>query len=263
MQKQILFFDIDGTLIDEKTDVIPQSAKVALKEAKANGHRLYVCSGRCRAIIPENVLELGFDGMICGCGTYIEINGEALYHHTLSEELQQQVIRDLQGFHIDGVLEGKDCSAFRRDYWMPEVKRIYEENGSFQAKTQVFWDENISFDKMALWFDDSSDMDAFRNKYQEVFDFILRDPTFYEVVPKGISKATGIYQVCRMIGADIKDTIAFGDSSNDIPMLECTARSVAMGGGNPILYDLVDYVTTPVMEDGIANALRYYKLIKE
>ena len=128
MKQKILFFDIDGTLIDEETDVVPESAKKALAAAKEKGHLLFICSGRCLAIIPQNVVELGFDGLIGGCGTYIEMEGKEVYHHTLPMELQKEIIKDLEKYHIDGVLEGKDCSAFRRDYWMPKVVSIFTEN---------------------------------------------------------------------------------------------------------------------------------------
>lgn len=267
MEKKILFFDIDGTLIDEEQDVIPESAVRALRRAKEKGHFLFLCSGRCLAIIPDEVMGIGFDGMVGGCGTYIEYEGKELYHHTLPEELQKSVIADLQRCHIDGVLEGKDCSAFRRDYWMPVVKAIFAENGelaknkSFTAKTQCYWDERCSFDKMALWFDESSDMESFRAKYAEEFDFILRDPTFYEVVPRGISKASGMQFVCERLGIDKRNTVAFGDSSNDISMLQNAGVSVAMGGGNPVLFELVDYVTSAVMEDGIERALKKLEII--
>lgn len=268
MQRQILFFDIDGTLIDEELDIVPESAAKALVQAKENGHILFICSGRCKAIIPDEVMDLGFDGLIGGCGTYVEYRGEELLHHTLPEELQKEITEDLMAWHIDGVLEGKDCSAFRHDYWMPVVKDIFVQNGafanraSFMAKTQCYWDEEFSFDKMALWYDESSDMDLFRRKYEDRFEFIRRDPTFYEVVPRGYSKASGMRFVCEKLGIDAGRTVAFGDSANDVSMLECAGRSVAMGGGNPILFDLVDYVTTPVMEDGIANALKQLQLIQ-
>lgn len=45
MKQKILFFDIDGTLIDEETDVVPESAKKALAAAKEKGHLLFICSG--------------------------------------------------------------------------------------------------------------------------------------------------------------------------------------------------------------------------
>ena len=98
MKQKILFFDIDGTLIDEETDVVPESAKKALAAAKEKGHLLFICSGRCLAIIPQNVVELGFDGLIGGCGTYIEMEGKEVYHHTLPMELQKEIIKDLEKF---------------------------------------------------------------------------------------------------------------------------------------------------------------------
>ena len=101
MKQKILFFDIDGTLIDEETDVVPESAKKALAAAKEKGHLLFICSGRCLAIIPQNVVELGFDGLIGGCGTYIEMEGKEVYHHTLPMELQKEIIKDLEKYHID------------------------------------------------------------------------------------------------------------------------------------------------------------------
>ena len=84
---------------------------------------------------------------------------------------------------------------------------------------------------------------------------------FYEVVPKGISKATGIEKVCEMLLIDKEDTIGFGDSANDVSMLACVNTSVAMGSGNPILFDKVTLVTDGVMEDGIAHAIEKLGLL--
>jgi hypothetical protein len=115
---------------------------------------------------------------------------------------------------------------------------------------------------MALWFDKTSNMDAFKEKYENRFDFIERDPTFYEIVPKGCSKGTGIAFLCEHLGVDRADTIGFGDSTNDLPMLLYTGVSVAMGSGNPDIFPSVDYVTAPVMEDGIEKALKKYNIIE-
>lgn len=145
---------------------------------------------------------------------------------------------------------------------MPVVKTIFEGNGTFSTDCQKFWDDDeLVFDKMALWFDDSSDMAAFKAKYEDRFSFILRDPTFYEIVPKEYSKATGIEFLCRKLGIDRENTIGVGDSTNDLPMLSYTGISVAMGSGNPDIFPVVDYVTAAVMEDGIEKALKKYKII--
>lgn len=262
MKKHMIFFDIDGTLLDEKEGIVPESTVRALQQAKQAGHLIFVCTGRCKAIWPEEILKIGFDGVVGGCGTNIYYHGEELLHAKLSPELQRELADDLTAFHIDGILEGQRTSYFRRDYWMPVVRTIFEENGTFSPECQLFWENaELDFDKMALWFDESSDMDAFMAKYEDRFDFILRDPAFYEVVPKGYSKATGIAFLCDYLGIDRQHTVGVGDSTNDLPMLDYTGISIAMGSGNPDIFSSVDFVTAPVMEDGIEKALKHYQLI--
>lgn len=67
----MLFFDIDGTLLDEKEGIVPESTVRALHQAKKNGHLLFLCTGRCKSIWPKDILEIGFDGVVGGCGTNI------------------------------------------------------------------------------------------------------------------------------------------------------------------------------------------------
>ena len=110
----------------------------------------------------------------------------------------------------------------------PVVKSIFEENGTFSAKCQLYWeDADLNFDKMALWFDESSDMKSFKEQWENTFDFILRDPTFYEVVPKGYSKATGIDFLCKRLEIDRAHTVGIGDSTNDLTMLDFTGISIS------------------------------------
>ncbi len=262
MKQHMIFFDIDGTLLDDEQGIVPESTVRALHQARENGHLLFICTGRCQAIWPSDILDIGFDGVVGGCGTHIVYHGEELLHAVIEPDLRNEIVADLRKYHIDGILESKHNSYFRKDCWMPVVKTIFEGNGTFSTDCQKFWDDDeLVFDKMALWFDDSSDMAAFKAKYEDRFSFILRDPTFYEIVPKEYSKATGIEFLCRKLGIDRENTIGVGDSTNDLPMLSYTGISVAMGSGNPDIFPVVDYVTAAVMEDGIEKALKKYKII--
>ena len=51
MKKYALFFDIDGTLVSFKTHQIPPSTILALTQAKANGHKVLIATGRPPLII--------------------------------------------------------------------------------------------------------------------------------------------------------------------------------------------------------------------
>ena len=263
MKQHMLFFDIDGTLLDDREGVIPLSTVRSLHRVRENGHLIFICTGRCKNIWPKDVLDIGFDGIVGGCGTNIFYHGEELLHAVLPQGLQRQVADDLIRYHIDGVLEGKEKTYFSKNSWMPQVKRIFFENGHFSPECQCYWEQEevLEFDKMVIWFDSGSNVAAFREKYEKDFTFIQRAPDFYEIVPRGYSKATGIAFLCERLGISPKETVGFGDSTNDLPMLAYTGISVAMGSGNPDLFPAVDYVTAGVIEDGIEKALKKYQFI--
>ena len=76
--RKLLFFDIDGTLLSEKTHTVPQSAKEALKKAKENGHLIFINTGRPISTIDQEIHDLNPDGYICGCGTYITYHDQVI-----------------------------------------------------------------------------------------------------------------------------------------------------------------------------------------
>ena len=90
-----------------------------------------------------------------------------------------------------------------------------------------------------------------------LLDFIDRENGYYEVVPKGCSKATAMHFLADFLHVSMEDTVAIGDSNNDLPMLQCAATSIAMGNSSKAVLEMADYVTTDVMEDGIWNALQW------
>ena len=82
-----------------------------------------------------------------------------------------------------------------------------------------------------------------------------------DVVPYGVSKASGIDELLKMYELDPSETIAFGDGENDVEMLKHCGISVAMGNSPDFVKDVADYVTDDIDDDGLYKALRYYELI--
>ena len=83
----------------------------------------------------------------------------------------------------------------------------------------------------------------------------------YELVLKGYSKAAGMQRILDYLNVDPQHTYAIGDSTNDLPMFRLAAHTVCMGGGTEEVKQCVEYVTAPVLEDGIEKALQHYGLI--
>jgi len=262
METKFIFFDIDGTLFNEKTYTVPTSTKKAIQLAQANGHKCFINTGRPISSIDRVVTDIPFDGYICGCGTYIQYNNQEIFHHQLTQSVRQNVIQSSVQYHIDTVLEGKNAVYFPKVIYHPFVKAIQDRylNEGFPIY-EYSQEDCVEFDKFASWYTDVSDIDTFRKSICHDFDIIQRDIDFIEVVPHHLSKASGIQLIIDYLHNTIDNTISIGDSTNDLPMLTYTKESVAMGNSNPILFDYVTYITTDINNDGIYHALKHFKLI--
>ncbi len=260
--KKILFFDIDGTLTDDQTGCVPSSTVSAIQQARALGHLAFVNSGRPITTIPQAVIDIGFDGFVCGCGTYIDYLGKPLFNVCLNHEECQDIVTHLIESRIDAILEGSHGIYICRKAKHPTVERIYQlykYHDHFDVKDED--DPDIYFDKFAIWYDEHSDYDTFYQRYQNQFEFIDRGPFMREIVPHGISKASGIQFLLDYFHIDMDDCYAFGDSSNDLSMLSFVKHSIGMQNGEPKVLQRVSYITTHSKDDGIEHALKHFHII--
>ena len=261
MSKKILFFDIDGTILSHRNYQLSDSTEAAIREAQAKGHIVMINTGRVISFIDKSILDLGFDGYICGCGTYIEYRGEVLLQTSLPKTLSQDLMYDLRKARIDAALEGSRAIYFDPGSTSPIIKGLIEYQQKHQFVPGTWDDPDIEFDKLCIWPEDKQDANRFYDKYKNTLDFIQRDGQFYEIVPKGYSKASGMEYIINHLGISLEDTFAFGDSENDLPMLTYAKHSIAMGNASQEIKDIVTHVTGDVDEHGIESALKHFGLI--
>jgi Cof subfamily protein (haloacid dehalogenase superfamily) len=261
MDKKILFFDIDGTILSHRTYEVSESTKLAISQAQANGHILMINTGRVNSFIDKAVLNLGFDGFICGCGTHIMYQGEELFHTELPKDLIQSMMKDLREYKIDAALEGSRKVYFDFHSTSPIITGIID----MMKKQQLCvgsWDEpDVRFDKLCIWPKEEDQAFQFQKKYKDTLDFIDREGRLYEIIPKGYSKASGIEFMLDQLAVPYDNTFAFGDGENDLPMLTYAKHSIAMGNSPQSIKDIVTYVTEDVDHNGIEQALKYFNLI--
>lgn len=262
MNTKLLFFDIDGTLLDENTFTVPASTLKAIQLAQENGHKCFINTGRPRSTIDKVITDIPFDGYICGCGTYVEYQNQELFHIEINDELRKQVIESSFDCGLEAVLEGKEGAYFPENCkhaFVNSIKERYIEAG-MPVYTYTRQDL-VMFDKYAAWYYEDSQIDEYRQIISQNFEIIQRDVDFLEIVPLNYSKASGIQFITDYLENTIDNTISIGDSTNDISMLSYTKESVAMGNSNPLLFDIVTYTTTDINNDGISNALKHFKII--
>jgi HAD-superfamily hydrolase, subfamily IIB len=261
MIPKIIFFDIDGTILSHRNFQILSSTKDAIRKAHENGHLTFINTGRTYAEIDEDIKNVGFDGYVCGCGTCIYYHSDVLYHTSIDAETKQSIIRDLQHFDIDAVLEGNSAIYFNSNFENETMRFVYDmyKNRKFNVRT---WDDSdIVFEKFCIWLNRMQTVTEFRKKYEPLFDFIDRDSYFLEIVPKGCSKATGIEYLLNHLNIPYENAYALGDSANDYSMLRYVKNSIGMGNSEQLILDIVSYVTKDVDEDGVAHALKHFQII--
>lgn len=82
-----------------------------------------------------------------------------------------------------------------------------------------------------------------------------------ELICTDYDKGQAVERVCSYLGYTVKDTIGFGDSMNDLEMMEMVGISVCMQNGSNALKDIADYVCPPYYENGIYEAFQRYQLL--
>ncbi len=268
MDKKLLFFDIDGTLLDEKSNSIPESTIKALKMAKEKGHYLFINTGRPISLVEPRIKALDFDGYLCGCGTYILFRDEVLFHNHISKEIQNSILNLFFKYKLQGALEGTKDVFFpstKEEETHPAIsnfRKTYKQNKNY---IKYFEDEDINFDKFVIFtgeeFPKTKEYKLLINEIAKDFEIIDRENDLLELIPLGFSKATCIDFMCNYLGASLDDCYVFGDSTNDTAMLTHVPHSIAMGNSMEEVLDLVSYVTTPTYEDGIYLAMKHFHLI--
>ncbi len=270
MQK-IIFLDVDGTLVNYKGQV-PESAVRAVRQARAAGHRIYICTGRSRAEVYPELWDIGFDGMIGGNGSYLEDQGKVVDWQHLSLEQCRRIVDWLYGRGLEFYLECNAGLFASRNFAvgaLPAIREYSRRKGKSDA-------ENLTvqsvFPEMIYgaepYRDDVNKISYVLHTYQDFLDAkeefadmangtwggAGETALFGDVGLAGITKGNGVRKLLRYLGADREDAIAIGDAKVDIPMFEACAVGVAMENGGDEVKAAADFVTGDVDEDGLYHA---------
>lgn len=257
-----LFYDIDGTLLSEKTGRVPDTAKEALAEARKRGHLVFINTGRVYFYLEQIRSQVEADGYLCGCGTCIIVDGKVLYRNRIPHERCMQIKRDVDECGMDGALESTEGIYYHRSISrIPAVEALKETVRRTGGEGAYAWeDEESDFDKMYIGSDGQSRTRELFGRLKDM-DIIDRGRGFYECVPRGHSKATAIDLVLKHYGISLDDAYVFGDSSNDLSMFQFARNCVLMGKHSPVLEPYATFETKTVEEDGIAYAMKELGII--
>lgn len=278
--KEIIFLDVDGTIADYANHILASAVK-AIRQAREKDHLVYVCTGRSRAEMPEEIWKIGFDGMIGGNGSYVEQKGQIIMHQLIPLDVEKRVVNWLHRRGLEFYLESNNglfASEDFREVACP-VLRAYaqgkeasaEEVGQLEAEEAlhglVYGAELYRSDLNKISFilksyqDHLDSKEAFPELKAGTWGGKGEHALFGDLGVKNITKAHAIDVLLEYLGAKKEDTIAIGDAKVDIPMLEYCQVGVAMGNGGPEILAMADVITDDVVEDSFYNAFEKLGLL--
>lgn len=253
--KKIVFFDIDGTLLDHEK-AIPSTTKKAITKLKENGIYVAIATGRAPFMFESIREELGIESYVSYNGQYVVFEKEVIYENPLNQiELERLLAHSSEKKHPLVFMNEKTMKATVNHHRYIDLAigslnfALPDYDASFYKNKKIY---------QTLLFCENEEEYI---KNYPLFHFIRWHEYSVDVLPKGGSKAEGIKKMIERLGFDLADVYAFGDGLNDLEMLKAAGTSVAMGNGVPEAKELADYITTDVADDGIWNGLKELQLI--
>lgn len=257
--QSIIFFDIDGTLLDFNKE-IPASTKKAVFELRERGHEVAIATGRAPFMFDKIREELEIDTYVSYNGQYVVLRGEVLYTNPLdSDALIRLTEQAIQNENPIVYMDADDMRANvpeEHEYITTSIQTL--QVGKFPSYDPSY-NQNREIYQCLLFCLEGAEQ-HYNADFNE-FDFIRWHPMSVDVLPAGGSKANGISKITEKLGFPKERQYAFGDGLNDVEMLRDIYNSVAMGNAEPEAKAVARHITKAVDENGILHGLQMVGLL--
>lgn len=259
MKKKILFFDIDGTLLNDEKKILT-STKDALQELQSNGHEIAIATGRNYTMAQTVIDELGLKNYIVCNGAAGFFHDEQVYENLLDEADFERLLA-VADKHQHQIIYETPYTLKRRDEFVnAEIQTAMKSVGfGVPEHDSDFYIQNKLV--QALLFYREEDQIIYENGVFPKFKFVRWHDSGVDILPRGGSKAKTILKLSADQGFQREDIIAFGDGLNDLEMISEVGTGVAMGNALETIKLRADKITANNNEDGIAIALKEMNLI--
>ena len=282
MNRKLIFLDIDGTLLPPGDMLIPDSTLQALRAARANGHKLFLCTGR-NLHMTAPLLEYGcFDGAICSAGGYVLCDGQVLVDLPMEPEQCSGLSAVLEQHGVDYTLESRDdtfAGPKMTARWKFTAAAPDKPLNSEAARWRKAMEDGMTMSPLAEYKGEplykivyiaerSEDLNEAKRLYEDRFVFceskldgLNGGYVNGELINRKFDKGRGIKAVCDYLGVPLQNSIGFGDSDNDLQMTDVVGISVCMADGSASLKQRCDRIAPSVYEDGISKEFAALGLI--
>jgi len=268
---RLIAMDMDGTLLNSRQQISPENAK-ALREARQQGIKLAICSGRSPGDIAMFALENGLEDC-----ALLSLNGTHCLDTPLGAPFCNHVLdRDTLNATM-GIIQEEGmpfaCYAQNRvvifpvngengkSFWVshdsgllaPEI--LYGDSGLAHVTAQ-------GVNKIICLAPDEEGWQRIRRRLLQLdrLDVSTSWPLDFELMPLPYGKGSAVAELAHKLGLNASQVMTLGDYDNDIGMIAYADFGIAMGNATQPILDAAKYVTLSNDEDGVAAAIRKYAL---
>ncbi|WP_300380186.1 Cof-type HAD-IIB family hydrolase, partial [Clostridium sp.] len=257
-KRGIVFFDVDGTLIDWTKGITDPSemTKESIKKLQESGYLTFIATGRPRNLINESLKDLNTDGFICSNGAYVEMNNKVLFNEPLENSKLKKLLKNLEELNIGYMLEGQEKNYIpnREDKFLVDfIEEVNLDINNFSKDWDV---DAVKVSKViAIGENDESYDKAYKACEGENFAFLTNPKAgVFEINDKKFSKGYGVTKVLEKLDISSDKAYAFGDGDNDIEMFQAVKHGIAMGDHYKGLEEFAFDTTENVENEGITKA---------
>lgn len=274
MEKKLIFLDIDGTLTVAGENVPPQSALEAIKKTQEKGNLVFLCTGRNLGMLSP-LLKYGFDGVI-GCGGgLVKVGEEIIYDQPMPKEQLLEMMEVLKRNGVFRTIESKDVTYGDENLGdflnassggNSEIERWRKALSSQLGIRPMSEYDGRPIYKVVIMCERAEQLEEAREKFEKDYLFAIQDVKAHncqngDLVNRKFDKGQAIQRVCDYLNIGIENTYGFGDSMNDLEMIEVVNTSVCMANGSEALKKISDYIAPSVEEDGLYTIFNQLELL--
>lgn len=252
-----IFFDVDDTLIAHTSGTIPEGTRRALGELRRKGILTVVATGRHMAefeFLP--VKDIAFDAYITNNGQIcLDAEKTVFWGDPVDDMAAALLVKLFQQKTIPVVLVEQDRLYI--NFVNDTVRRAQTDISSPLPPISEYRGGKIY---QATMYASAEQASLISGRLPGV-KITRWNQNGIDIVPKHGGKKAGIKRFLELHRIKAEETMAFGDSENDIEMLEYAGIGVAMGNASADVQSVADYVARRAEDDGIRHALRHFALI--
>lgn len=251
MGRKIVFFDIDGTLVNHNKEIL-ESTKKAIRELQKQGIYTAIATGRTPILFEEIRNELNIESYVALNGQYAVFEGQVIYNNPIPPSDLAQICAAMK--------QNGDAFVFisHEDFKCSELNNAFIQESFSRTKIPYPQVDDRFFEHspvyQAIVFCEDEQRQQYIEQYPH-FTFLPWHSYAADFLPAGSSKAIGIAKMLEYGNFEHGDSYAFGDNNNDLEMLTLVGTGVAMGNAIPETKAAADHITTSCEDDGIYNGL--------